>query len=202
MATKKTNKVKASVKANTAQKTNSKTQKSQGTKLQQLNTIFNVMVLPCKNGLITGNTSFMLAGKNTSFAIGTKHNINVSNTIAGAQVLQVLLTLYNKYILPQGAQWGIKAVNALSLGICNASNTSYKCIIAHHRGNGLNALCINQCKLFTMQQAQQQAQTHNLPLLTSSKKTWGIINVTASNIQAVVNYVVTLLNLKPVKASK
>lgn len=200
MATKKTNKVKASVKANTVQKTKSNVPQTQGTKLQQLNSLLSLMVLPCKNGLITGQTSFMLAGKSTSFTIGTKHNINVSATIAGAQVLQVLLTLYNKYILPQGAQWGIKAVNALSLGICNASNTSYKCIIAHHRGNGQNALCINQCKLFTMQQAQTLAGTHNLLLLTSSKKTWGIINVTASNIQAVVNYIVALLNLKPVKA--
>lgn len=204
MATAKTSKAKASAKTT---KTTSKASKAKASAPKQLNTTLNLMVIPNKNQQITGICNLAINGNKTPFTVHKAHNICLNSIGALGNSLnavkQVFCTLYANYVLPANMQYGLKKQYGMAYGII-AKQASYKAVAVHHKANGNNAIIINQCNSFTYTHASTLASKHGITLLQgkAGKANWGILQVTQSNIQAVINYIVALLNLTPATAKQ
>lgn len=150
--------------------------------IEPIESIVSAFVYPNKGKYEVNSVKINIAGKDQDFKASTKAKLDIDKLKLNDMLKQLFKSLSaldaNKFM------YGYKNVYNYAFGIVPKGFNSYKCVIAHHNGNGQRALLINSNKHFGMTEIEKALTAGKLTY--ENHKTYVLTYVSKENIDKLI----------------
>lgn len=160
-----------------------------------VSSMFPVYVIPDKNEKLTSVSKIMVNNKVKDFKILTDAPFDINSLSISDALKKLFNTVLNEYDLVNTRLTYHNASYGPCFGFCMMTD-SYKAMVSHHKGNGINALVVNQNGFFLYTMAVNTFKKHDVAI-SKGKGNWGVVNVNDSNMD---NIIKSMIDLGIIKA--
>lgn len=150
--------------------------------LKPVESIVDAFIYPNKGKYEVDSVKVNLNGKDQSFTALSKAKLDISALKLNDLVKQLFIELKGANIAK--FQFGYKNVYSFGFGLVPKGFNSYKCVIAHHNGDGQRSLIVNSNKHFGM--TQIESVFTKVGLAYENHKTYVKLYLSKENIGKVV----------------
>jgi len=162
-----------------------------------VNTTYQVFISPDKNEKLTGISKLTIGDKVKDFKSLTSVDLDINLLNISDLVKKLFIQVMNGYDLVNTRLCYHNASYGPCFGLAVAQDV-YKCMFTHHKGNGVNALVVNQCNsyLYLTVSTELKKQDVTISQGRGGKANWGIININDANIDGIIKSMVNIGILK------
>lgn len=152
-----------------------------------VNTTYPIFISPDKNEKLTGTSKLTIGDKVKDFKSLTSIDLDINLLNVSDLVKKLFIQVMNGYELVNTRLTFHNASYGPCFGFTVAQDV-YKCMFAHHKGNGINALVVNQCNLYLYVTASEALKKQDVTISQGrgGKANWGIVNINESNIDGII----------------